>query len=145
MPRVLVVDDDAAIRVALERAARLEGFAVAALAKVTRAEPDLVDSAAQATFEDAVLLPGRWVTFLWIRRNVAGQTGKAAARLPLSFASEGKLQPARRGGHAAALTPAPVRVALRIPAGQTADAGTGCGLTRLRRKAARHRAEPHAG
>ncbi|MGH8903534.1 MAG: response regulator transcription factor [Egibacteraceae bacterium] len=49
VPRVLVVDDDAAIRVALERALRLEGFAVstadggvAALAEVARAEPDLM-------------------------------------------------------------------------------------------------------
>jgi DNA-binding response OmpR family regulator len=49
LPRVLVVDDDEAIRVALERALRLEGFAVslvpggvAALESVEREPPDVV-------------------------------------------------------------------------------------------------------
>ncbi len=41
------------------------------------------------------LAAGR-VTFLRMRRDVAVQTGKATVRVPLSFASEAKLQPARR-------------------------------------------------
>ncbi len=54
-------------------------------------------------------------TFLQIRRNVAVQKGKTAVRISLSFGCEGKLQPARLGGHAAAPMPAPVRVALEDP------------------------------
>ncbi|MGH8904102.1 MAG: hypothetical protein ACRDYA_21080, partial [Egibacteraceae bacterium] len=52
---------------------------------------------------------------LQIRRNVAGQTGETAVRIPFSFGCEGTLHPARRGGHAAAPMLAPVRVALEDP------------------------------